>query len=53
VAINLPPGSYRAEWIDTRSGKCQHSAVLQHAAGTAKLASPSFVEDIALRLTVK
>lgn len=51
LTINLPPGSYRAEWIDTRSGSTLLSAALQHAAGTAKLVSPSFVEDIALRLT--
>ncbi len=51
LTIDLPPGSYRAEWIDTKSGSAVHSATLQHAAGTAKLVSQSFVEDIALRLT--
>jgi len=51
LAIDLPPGSYRAEWIDTRSGKSKHSETLQHAAGAAKLVSPAFSEDVALRLT--
>lgn len=51
LTIDLPSGSYRAEWIDTRSGGAVNSAALQHAAGAATLVSPSFVEDIALRLT--
>ena len=51
LAIDLPPGSYRAEWIDTQSGKSKHSEALQHAAGAAKLVSPAFAEDVALRLT--
>jgi hypothetical protein len=51
LAIDLPAGSYQAEWIDTRSGKSKHSETLQHAAGVAKLVSPAFAEDVALRLT--
>lgn len=50
LTIDLPPGPYLAEWIDTRSGGRIQSAVLQHAGGAAKLASPDFVEDMALRL---
>jgi hypothetical protein len=52
LTIDLPPGSYRAEWIDTKSGNSMHTAALQHAAEAAKLVSPGFAEDIALRLTL-
>jgi hypothetical protein len=50
LTIDLPHGPYLVEWIDTRSGGKIQSATLEHAAGAAKLVSPSFVEDIALRL---
>jgi hypothetical protein len=51
VTIDLPAGPYRVEWIDTKSGQTARSEVLQQAKGSVKLASPPFVEDIALRVT--
>jgi len=51
LAIDLPAGSYQAEWIGTRSGKAEGSQPLAHAGGAAKLVSPAFVEDIALKVT--
>jgi len=50
LTLPLPAGSYRVEWVDTKTGATARSETLQHASGTAKLASPDFVEDIALRL---
>jgi len=50
VAIGLPAGTYRAEWINTRSGKTERLDRLEVKGGGAKLVSPPFTEDIALAL---
>ena len=50
VAVDLPAGSYRAEWINTRSGKTERVDRLEVSRGGAKLVSPAFTEDIALGL---
>jgi hypothetical protein len=52
LTVELPPGAYRGEWIDTKSGNVAQVVALQHTAGTAKLVSPGFTEDIALRLAL-
>jgi len=51
VSVDLPAGTYRVEWIDTKSGKAVPSDVVQQAKGSLNLVSPPFVEDIALRVT--
>ncbi|MBI2946937.1 MAG: hypothetical protein HYY23_04780 [Verrucomicrobia bacterium] len=48
LEIELPPGSYKAEWFDTKSGAVAKTEDLKHPGGIRKLASPTFAEDIAL-----
>ena len=51
IAIaDLPAGSYRAEWIDPRTGSVTATETLEHAGGKRTLASPEYSEDLALRL---
>lgn len=50
IELDLPAGSYRAEWINTKTGAQDKAEQIQHAGGVAKLASPPYREDIALRV---
>jgi hypothetical protein len=50
LQILLPAGSYRAEWVDTKTGATVRSETFDHTRGTRKLASPPYSQDIALRL---
>ena len=48
--VDLPAGSYRAEWVDPRRGTVLTDEILEHAGGTRILTSPEYSEDLALRL---
>jgi hypothetical protein len=50
LALELPRGQYRAEWVDTKSGKTAGSEPFEHSGGPKKLRSPAFDNDIALRV---
>jgi hypothetical protein len=50
LAVDLPAGHYRAEWIDTRNGAVAKAEDFEHGGGTRALASPEYAEDIALRV---
>lgn len=50
LLCNVPPGRYLAEWIDTLTGAASRTEDVSHADGVLVLASPSYSEDIALRL---
>lgn len=50
LQLDLPPGDYRAEWIDTRSGKVTKDEMFTHPEGARPLKSPEYREDIALRV---
>lgn len=50
LRIDLPPGPYGAEWIDTKSGGVAKSEAFEHAGGERLVESPAFNEDIALRI---
>jgi collagenase-like protein with putative collagen-binding domain len=50
LLLDVGAGRYRAEWLNPRTGIIDKTQELQHAGGTLSLNSPSYVEDIALRL---
>jgi hypothetical protein len=50
LALELPSGAYRADWINTKSGKIDKQGTFQHAGGNRTLHSPEYTEDIALRI---
>jgi hypothetical protein len=49
-SVDVRAGKYRAEWLNPRSGAIDKTGDLEHHGGLLKLASPDYVEDIALRL---
>ena len=51
--IDLPIGSYRAEWIDPRDGRVLGSEPIEGASDPSTLQSPRFEEDVALRILVE
>lgn len=50
LRLDLPPGKYRAEWIDTRTGGAVRAEDFEHPGGARTLPSPEIAEDIALRV---
>lgn len=50
LLIDLPAGSYTADWINPKTGVVDKSANFSHAGGGRSLASPLFSEDVALRI---
>jgi cellulase (glycosyl hydrolase family 5) len=53
LRIKIPKGKYRAEWINTITGKIDHSVSINHTGGDVLLKSPDFTNDIALRIKQK
>jgi hypothetical protein len=51
--LDLPSGSYQAEWIDTKTGKVAKQERFSHKGGARAFASPEYSEDIALRVARK
>jgi hypothetical protein len=50
LALALPKGVYRAEWVNTKTGSVDKVEDLDHSGGTRVLVSPPYAEDIALRV---
>lgn len=50
LELDLPAGEYLLEWLDTRTGKAAKSERLDHRRGLAKVTSPTFQVDIAMRI---
>jgi hypothetical protein len=51
IALELPPGAYRSEWINPLTGNIDRRETHRHKGGRLLLTSPPYREDIALRLT--
>jgi hypothetical protein len=50
LVLELPGGRYKAEWVNTKTGKIDRAEEVCHGGGQATLASPDYVDDIALRV---
>ena len=50
LALELPQGNYKVEWLNPVTGRIDKQEKLRHSGGTATLSSPSFDPDIALRV---
>ncbi len=50
IALDLPAGNYRAEWVNVLTGKVDAHEDFHHGAGPRNLTSPPFGADLALRL---
>jgi hypothetical protein len=50
LALDLPAGSYRAEWINTKTGRVDKTESVAHGARPCTLTAPTYTDDIALRI---
>ena len=50
LVMELPAAPYRAEWIDTKTGRSAKTETFNHAGGKKFLASPRYSEDTALHV---
>ncbi|MBI4603533.1 MAG: DUF4038 domain-containing protein [Planctomycetes bacterium] len=50
LVLELPAGSYRAEWVGPLTGAVEKQEAFEHAGGRRTLESPEVGEDIALRI---
>jgi hypothetical protein len=50
LIVELPKGNYKAEWINTKTGKIDKTEVFRHNNGNRTLLSPKYTDDIALRI---
>ena len=50
LIVELPKGTYKAEWVNTKTGKVDKTKTFRHAKGNRTLPSPKYVDDIALRI---
>jgi hypothetical protein len=53
IALDLPAGRYRVEWVDPKTGKVLRDESLEHAGGRKPLISPAFDEDLALAVRTR
>ena len=50
LELDVPPGQYQTEWLNTCTGAVEASRKIAHNGGNLKVSSPDYTEDIALRL---
>jgi dienelactone hydrolase len=50
LVLELPIGNYKAEWVNTKTSRAERTETFSHAGGNRTLSSPSYSEDIALRV---
>ena len=50
LTLELPAGSYRADWIDPASGAVVRTEKFDHPGGRRPATTPDYPVDIALRL---
>ena len=53
LALDLPKGKYKAEWVNTKTGAVEKAEEFDHEGGPRTLTSPAYVEDVALRVKRK
>jgi hypothetical protein len=51
LVLDLPAGTYKAEWVNTKTGAVDKAEDLRHEGGPRKLAVPEYKDDVALRVT--
>jgi hypothetical protein len=50
LVVKLPPGRYRAEWVDPETGAVAGSETFSHQAGDRRLQTPLYKIDLALKI---
>lgn len=50
IQVSMPAGTYRADWVNTKTGATDATQTFTHTGGNRSLSSPTYSEDIALRI---
>jgi hypothetical protein len=50
LTLEVPAGEYRAEWVDTRTGRIDKAESLRPDGNSVTLGVPAYTDDIALRI---
>lgn len=50
LALELPTGVYKAEWVSTKTGPIEKTDTFKHDGGSRTLQVPEYTDDIALRV---
>lgn len=50
LILELPAGSYAADWTDTKTGRSHGRQTFEHGGGNLTLTAPAYMDDIALRI---
>jgi hypothetical protein len=50
LVLTIPPGKYRAEWVEPASGKALRVDIVPHQGGRCTLRTPEYSVDMALRM---
>jgi hypothetical protein len=50
LGLDLPAGSYQADWVDPAAGQSLRSERFTHTGGQRILATPAYTVDLALRI---
>lgn len=53
LSLRLEPGTYEAQWTDTKTGKVAKQETFTHKKGTREIKSPKYQDDIALKVVRK
>jgi hypothetical protein len=48
--LKLPPGHYRADWVDPETGSALETVDFVHGGGNHRLKMPAYKIDIALKI---
>lgn len=50
LTLEMPAGTYRAEWVNPLTGAVDKRETVKHSGGAVTLSSPPYAEDVALRM---
>jgi hypothetical protein len=50
LVVELPSGVYKAEWVNTKTGKIDKKETFEHVGGNRRLHLPKYSADIAVRI---
>lgn len=50
LTLELPHGEYSVEWVNTKTGSIDKAERIKHDGGERTLMSPTFADDVALRI---
>ncbi|KPK45287.1 MAG: hypothetical protein AMJ65_00315 [Phycisphaerae bacterium SG8_4] len=51
LMVALPTGKYKAEWLNTKTGRIDKTETFEHSSGHRLLGPPTYKDDIALRIS--